>query len=99
MSKIAAVLVAATLASGVLIGSANAKNSSFNELVSTGYEIKTVTLIPIEVAKREQADVGTDTVAVTLQKGGSIAVCYFSLGNWLSANKKSLGNAAQCAIS
>ena len=92
----AAILVSSSL---VAASPNTPETKAFNALVAEGYEVKAVTLVPLEVAKREQANLNADAVAVTLQKGGSVAVCYFGFGNWIALNKASLANPAQCAVS
>jgi hypothetical protein len=72
--------------------------SSFTALVGKGFEIKSVTLVPLEVAKRVTEKVRTDNVIVTLEKQGSVAVCYIAFANWAFMNKASLDSATLCEV-
>ncbi len=69
---------------------------SFTQLVGNGYIVSAVTLIPLDSAKRQNADAANDTVMVTLQKEKSVAVCYYNLSNWVRLNPTSLDNPSQC---
>lgn len=72
--------------------------SSFSALIAKDYEIKTVTVVPLEVAKRATESVGTDTVIVTLQNKQSVAVCYLAFANWAFMNKTSLDTPTLCEV-
>jgi hypothetical protein len=72
--------------------------SSFTALVGKGFEVKSVTLIPIEVAKRVTEKVRTDNVVVTLQKNETVAVCYVAFANWAFMNKASLDSSTLCEV-
>src|SRR5262249_25120298 len=72
--------------------------SSFTALVGKGFEVKSVTLIPLEVAKRVTEKVRTDNVVVTLQKQESVAVCYIAFANWAFMNKASLDSSTLCEV-
>ncbi|MFA7306264.1 MAG: hypothetical protein WC026_06275 [Hyphomicrobium sp.] len=72
--------------------------SSFTGLIAKDYEIKTVTLVPLEVAKRATESVKTDTIIVTLQNKQSVAVCYIAFANWAFMNKTSLDTPTLCEI-
>jgi hypothetical protein len=71
---------------------------SFRALTGQGFEIKAVTLVPLEAAQRGNSAVNYDTVFITLQKGAAIAVCYYSMVNWVNAEPASLDNAEQCEV-
>lgn len=72
--------------------------SSFTALLAKDYEVKTVTLVPLEVAKRATESVKTDTVIVTLQSKQSVAVCYIAFANWAFMNKTSLDTPTLCEV-
>jgi hypothetical protein len=72
--------------------------SSFTALVGKGFEVKSVTLIPLDVAKRVTDKVRTDNVIVTLQKQESVAVCYVAFANWAFMNKASLDSSTLCEV-
>jgi hypothetical protein len=72
--------------------------SSFTALVGKGFEVKSVTLIPLEVAKRVTEKVKTDNVVVTLQKQETVAVCYVAFANWAFMNKASLDSSTLCEV-
>jgi hypothetical protein len=72
--------------------------SSFTALVAKGFEIKSVTLIPLDVARRVTDKVKTDNVIVTLQKSETVAVCYVAFANWAFMNKASLDSATLCEV-
>jgi hypothetical protein len=88
-------------AAALLSGSASADDrlqSSFTALVGKGFEIKSVTLIPLDVAKRVTEKVRTDNVIVTLQKQETVAVCYVAFANWAFMNKASLDSSTLCEV-
>ena len=72
--------------------------SSFTGLVAKGFEVKSVTLIPLDVAKRVTDKVRTDNVVVTLQKNEAVAVCYVAFANWAFMNKASLDSPTLCEV-
>lgn len=72
--------------------------SSFTSLLAKDYEVKSVTLVPLEVAKRATESVKTDTVIVTLQSKQSVAVCYIAFANWAFMNKTSLDTPTLCEV-
>lgn len=72
--------------------------SSFTALLAKDYEVKNVTLVPLEVAKRATESVKTDTVIVTLQNKQSVAVCYIAFANWAFMNKTSLDTPTLCEV-
>jgi len=72
--------------------------SSFTALVGKGFEVKSVTLIPLDVAKRVTEKVKTDNVIVTLQNKEAVAVCYVAFANWAFMNKTSLDSATLCEV-
>lgn len=88
------------VAAGLAAPHAMADNlqSSFTSLIAKDYEVRSVTLIPLEVAKRATESVKTDTVVVTLQNKQSVAVCYIAFANWAFMNKTSLDTATLCEV-
>jgi hypothetical protein len=72
--------------------------SSFTALIGKGFDVKSVTLIPLEVAKRVTEKVRTDNVVVTLQKEETVAVCYIAFANWAFMNKSSLNTPTLCEV-
>jgi hypothetical protein len=55
------------------------KRVAMRALLSSGYEIKAVTLIPQDVSSRVAHALDVDAAIVTLQKGSTAATCYFSV--------------------
>ena len=53
-------------------------------LVSSGYEIKSVTLVPQEVSSRVAQKPDKDAALVTLQKGSAVATCFLALDAYVS---------------
>ena len=99
MRSIGLGLVLATVA--LISASAHADErlqSSFTALVGKGFEVKSVTLIPLDVAKRVTEKVRTDNVVVTLQKQDTVAVCYIAFANWAFMNKTSLDSSTLCEV-
>jgi hypothetical protein len=74
------------------------QQSSFTALLAKDYEVKAVTLVPLEVAKRATESVKTDTVVVTLQNKQSVAVCYIAFANWAFMNRTSLDTPTLCEV-
>ncbi len=62
---------------------------SFKHLIGTGYEIKNILLIPIDMAERWMG-VANAIVLVTLQKGSSTAACSYHVSNWHAQAPQSL---------
>jgi hypothetical protein len=88
-------------AAALLSASASADDrlqASFTALVGKGFEVKSVTLIPLDVAKRVTDKVRTDNVVVTLQKQETVAVCYIAFANWAFMNKASLDSSTLCEV-
>lgn len=79
-------------------GAAAQDTQSVNGLLAKGYEIRSVMMLPMDAAKRAAGDASSDTVAVTLQGGKSVAVCFLALPNWLTLNRTSLDNPALCEV-
>ncbi len=100
MRSIGLGLVFAT-AMGLVSGPVSADSglqSSCTGLVGKGFEVKSVTLIPLDVAKRVTDKVRTDNVIVTLQKDETVAVCYVAFANWAFMNKASLDSPTLCEV-
>jgi hypothetical protein len=74
------------------------EQKSFTALIAKGFEIKSVVLVPLDIAKRASESVTTDTVLVTLQNKKSVAVCYVAFANWAFMNKTSLDTATLCEV-
>jgi hypothetical protein len=92
-------LVAAlSLAASGALAQEQPPQSSFTGLLAKDYEIKSVTLVPLDVAKRATESVKTDTVIVTLQNKQSVAVCYIAFANWAFMNKTSLETPTLCEV-
>ena len=98
MGKRAVVLVVLFCAALAARAQAAEGAQSFKSLTAQGFEIKSVTLVPMEIAQRGNSAVNYDTVFVTLQKGAVIAVCYYSMVDWINADATSLDNTAQCQV-
>jgi hypothetical protein len=76
-----------------------ADKPSFRELIAGGYEIKDVSFVPADALKPMgyAEDTGA-AVLVTLQKGGSSAVCGFNATNWSNQAAGSLDGHNQCDV-
>jgi hypothetical protein len=85
-------------ASGAFADDPPQQQSSFTALLTKDYEVKSVTLVPLEVARRATETVKTDTVLVTLQNKQSVAVCYIAFANWAFMNKTSLDTPTLCEV-
>jgi hypothetical protein len=71
---------------------------SFSALIAKGFEVKSVVVFPVDMAKRASENVTTDTVLVTLQNKKSVAVCYIAFANWAFMNKASLDTPTLCEV-
>jgi hypothetical protein len=80
-----AVLGATSL--GAAIVQAQSTLPTYRSLLSQGFELKTVTLIPTDMSTRLYQSNYPDTVLVTLQKGPVTATCAFTLGAWNAQNQ------------
>ena len=49
---------------------------TMKDLLSTGYEVKAVTIVPHDIVKRGGSTTDVDAVMITLQKGAALATCY-----------------------
>ena len=70
------------------------KGTSYKQLITFGYEVKNVLIIPIEEAKQFQSP--NPLVLVTLQKSSSTASCLFGVPNWVAQLAQSLESPTQC---
>jgi hypothetical protein len=52
---------------------------SLGELTRDGFEIHSTEFIPAEAVTRQSGKVSSDAIAVTLQKSGATAVCFYTL--------------------
>lgn len=93
----AAIVVTLAAAAAVLPAQAQ-ERQSFRALLAAGYDIKNVAIIPIEVSKRYDDKSSTDTVAITLQRPKSVAVCYLNLSNWINLLSASLEDNTRCDV-
>jgi hypothetical protein len=91
-------LIFAAAAGLASAGASAEEQSSFTALVAKGFEVKSVVLVPLEVAKRVTDTVKTDNVIVTLQNKESVAVCYVAFANWAFMNKTSLDTTTLCEV-
>lgn len=98
MRKRAMVLGVLFCAALVVRAEAAEGTQSFKSLAADGYEIKAVSLVPMEIAVRGNSTNNFDTAFVTMQKGTSVAVCYFGFGNWVSLNQSTLENGELCQV-
>jgi hypothetical protein len=95
----AAIVVTLATAAAVLPAQAQTQErQSFRALLAAGYDIKNVSIIPIEVSKRYDDKSSTDTVAITLQRPKSVAVCYLNLSNWINLLSASLEDNTRCDV-
>ncbi|MGE0668757.1 MAG: hypothetical protein AB7O49_19545 [Sphingomonadales bacterium] len=90
--------LAAAAAVMVAAGASAQQQRSVDALLDSGYEVRSVAILPQDAAKRVAADASSDTVIVTLQNKSSVAVCFLALSNWLSLNEGSLTNPANCSV-
>ena len=91
--------LAAVVAAGAASVTVHAQDQqSFRSLISNGYEIKAVTVVPHEIAKRYADSTTTDTVLVTMQRQRNVAVCYFSFGSWVTLLQASIEDGARCDV-
>jgi len=87
--------------SALSIGAALAENASpqsegqssppttpYQTLLSQGFEVKNVLLIPADVGTRLTGNIQQETVMVTLQKGSVTATCWVLFAAW---NQQNLG--------
>ena len=101
MVKVAPVLSAA-FALLVATGAASAQTApsdSIKHLIDTGFEIRSVTVVPVEMltALGRKADAPPE-VLITLQTGHAIAVCEMQIGNWNLQTPSSMTNTGLCSV-
>ena len=95
-ARIRTLLVA--VASLIAVSASADEQKSFMALMAKGFEIKSLVLVPVDIAKRVSESVTTDTVLVTLQNKKSVAVCYVAFSNWAFMNKASLETPTLCEV-
>ena len=95
-ARIRTLLVA--VASLIAVSASADEQKSFMALMAKGFEIKSLVLVPLDIAKRASESVTTDTVLVTLQNKKSVAVCYVAFSNWAFMNKASLETPTLCEV-
>ena len=86
------------LAFPALAQAADAPTVSLPSLLSSGYEIKSVTVLPVDVEKLiwpKDAPVGT--MVVTLQRSSSIAVCQLSGADLIYLRDNAMANEKLCS--
>ena len=65
------------------------------ELLREGFEIRGTDFIPAEAVTRQSGKVSSDAIAVTLQKTGSTAICFYTLKAYVS---KKLTTIPACTV-
>lgn len=63
---------------------ADIKRVKMRTLLSSGYEIKSVTIVPQDVSSRVAQKLDNDAALVTLQKAGAAATCFLALNAYVS---------------
>jgi hypothetical protein len=91
-------LLAFLLVCGLSAARAAEGTQSLTSLTGQAFEIKAVTLVPMESAQRGNSTVNYDTVIVTLQKGARVAVCYFSMVDWINASAAAFESTERCQV-
>jgi len=70
--------------------------STYQTVLSQGFEVKNVFLIPADASTRLTGSIQQETVMVTLQKGAVTATCWVLFSAW---NQQSLeGNSTTCNV-
>jgi hypothetical protein len=60
------------------------QSPTMKELLASGYEVKSMMLIPRDVVKRGGADNAVDAVMITMQNGAALATCYEEFSSFVS---------------
>lgn len=94
ISAAAALVMAAAAAQPALAQD----TQSFKALATQGFEVKSVALVPVDVAKRLNEANRDDSVVVTLQKGNAVATCFYAVANWINLSTASLENGDRCIL-
>ena len=94
------ILALGLLLAGVCVGqSAEAQTTTVSpgSLIADGYEVKLITDISSEEQKAMWPnDTVNPYIMITWQKGNSVAVCAFSMVNWVNLSDATLANATLC---
>ncbi|MGD9501467.1 MAG: hypothetical protein AB7V40_03150 [Methyloceanibacter sp.] len=69
--------------------------STFAALLQEGFEVRATTFVPADAVNRQSGNVSSDAVLVTLQKGASSAVCFYTLKAYVS---QKLGTIPACTV-
>lgn len=101
MRKMILRTVAASLMVAAAAGSASAETvlQSLQQVMAQGFEIKSVMPVPGEMMAalgRKPGD--PPEVLITLQRGGSFAVCELAIANWNTLPQTSLQNPQLCSV-
>jgi hypothetical protein len=69
---------------------------TMRQALAGGFEIKSVTFMPEDMARRAGGSNWTDGVVITLQKGTMLAFCHFTVKATLSSDAQMLGG--KCVV-
>ena len=93
------------LALGLILAGACAADAAWAQtatvspgsLITDGYEVKLITDISADEQKTMWPnDTVNPYIMITWQKGASVAVCAFSMVNWINLSDATLSNATLC---
>jgi hypothetical protein len=98
MRNLARLAIGACLAGLTLGPAAAADLPSIKSLLAAGYEIRSVTFIPVDALGPLGIDPKTPQVIVTLQRGAAIAACEYLAVNWIGLVAGSMEGTTQCDV-
>ena len=98
-TKVRSVAVVVALMAGMASAAADPVSRSVVQMLSDGYEVKAVSIVPRDMldAVGTKPD-GDPQVLISLQRGASIGVCQMALVNWNNQPASSLNNDKLCSV-
>jgi hypothetical protein len=81
-----------------IAGPAAAQQVPLRQLLAAGYEVKAVNHLTISAANEVAANTNQPIALVTLQKGGSLVVCWFAFANYMNLADVMLDSQRACDV-
>lgn len=72
------------VALGANSGQVNAASTSLKQFLEQGFEIKSVAIVPAEIATRTANKIQVDGAIITIQKGPALAVCNYTFSAYVN---------------
>jgi len=74
------------------------RTGSVQSLLAAGFEIRAVTPLGLEAARRINAEIESEALLVTLQRGPALAVCFVSVPGWAFLREAAVNVPQNCDL-